>query len=560
MSPAKSSTLEVSNDNKVSEEGLAGTEKIASEKEASRFSGVLDSFTKKESAEEKAQGEADASAAESLSSEGELLDSALFLESIEGEDSEIIAQDFENDGADDIELASTESIDIEFAKTVPSDLADADFPDVDSADVARLDSEKQSLTDKSLTELEPIKSTLLDTEEVANEPERVNNASIDIELANSESIDQDLTSHAFSDDQLASKELTESEFAEVQTTPIIADELTNSGTPSVATLESSATYVSEKALFEPHLKGEVQQADNDLASTEDIDPNSIELEGVQHPLNPILAQIENAQKTDTKVSELKTETLTETPELSLKISNKLSEESMKATKLSTENLLNEGVMAGEKEEAETTIKPSNKIESLLSVVKPEVDRLTADNKESNNLMPTLQTTSALDKSLHKAPNSSPLMQSTQLQQPIDLQAKQAPEMMGEKIMMMINQGKQEVTIRLDPAELGTMHIKLQVQQDQLQVGIQTQLGQSRDIIEQNLPRLREQLAQQGINLGETNVQQQNRQDQSQSQGSPDERHNPLASSGSITDAMPEEQTDWIRSQIQRPAQGIDYYA
>jgi len=125
-------------------------------------------------------------------------------------------------------------------------------------------------------------------------------------------------------------------------------------------------------------------------------------------------------------------------------------------------------------------------------------------------------------------------------------------------MMMISQGKQEVQIRLDPAELGSMFIKVNVQQDQLQLNIQTQAGLSKDIIEQNMPRLREQLAQQGIQLGEANVQQ-----QSQQQGQ--QQHNGMnAMSGGQThnNGMDEEDQTavWMPSKVASTDQGIDFYA
>ena len=146
-----------------------------------------------------------------------------------------------------------------------------------------------------------------------------------------------------------------------------------------------------------------------------------------------------------------------------------------------------------------------------------------------------------------------------LQQPLDLQSKHSAAMMGERVMMMISQGKQEVQIRLDPAELGSIFIKAHVQQDQLQLNIQTQAGLSKDIIEQNMPRLREQLAQQGIQLGEANVQQQSQQ-QGQQQRSHEVNTAPGQTSNGLETAVEEQTAAWIPSKIASTEQGIDYYA
>ncbi len=95
-----------------------------------------------------------------------------------------------------------------------------------------------------------------------------------------------------------------------------------------------------------------------------------------------------------------------------------------------------------------------------------------------------------------------------LQQKFELAAKEAPSMLRERITLMMNQGIQQVEIRLDPAELGSMYIKLQMQNDQLSVSIQVQQPQSRELLEQNMPKLREMLAEQGIQLGESAIEQQ----------------------------------------------------
>lgn len=145
-----------------------------------------------------------------------------------------------------------------------------------------------------------------------------------------------------------------------------------------------------------------------------------------------------------------------------------------------------------------------------------------------------------------------------LQQPLDLHSKQAAAMMGDRVMMMISQGKQEVQIRLDPAELGTMFIKVQIQQEQVQLSIQTQMGSSKDLVEQHMPRLREQLAQQGIQLGEANVQQQSQQ---QGQQQHDAMQNAEQKGFSGLNNMSDEVTaEWVSAKIPHVDQGIDYYA
>lgn len=146
-----------------------------------------------------------------------------------------------------------------------------------------------------------------------------------------------------------------------------------------------------------------------------------------------------------------------------------------------------------------------------------------------------------------------------LDEPLDIKSKQSATMMGERVLMMIAQGRQELQIRLDPAELGSMNIKVQVQQDQVNLNIQTQASLSKDIIEQNMPRLREQLAQQGIQLGESHVEQ-----QAQQQGQQNQQQGVAAvtSGQSQGGDSSEEQANavWIPSPVASEQQGIDFYA
>ena len=204
-----------------------------------------------------------------------------------------------------------------------------------------------------------------------------------------------------------------------------------------------------------------------------------------------------------------------------------------------------------------TLKNSEQDDSVGSPIRHESTAAAQAVTDVNGARPNQTSLAQLDKLM--AGNQQQQATNNLLQQPLDIQSKQAAAMMGERVMMMISQGKQEVQIRLDPAELGSMFIKVNVQQDQLQLNIQTQAGLSKDIIEQNMPRLREQLAQQGIQLGEANVQQ-----QSQQQGQQQQNNGMNAMSGAATHnngMVEEEQTAlWMPSKVASTDQGIDFYA
>ncbi|WP_232604713.1 flagellar hook-length control protein FliK [Photobacterium carnosum] len=101
-----------------------------------------------------------------------------------------------------------------------------------------------------------------------------------------------------------------------------------------------------------------------------------------------------------------------------------------------------------------------------------------------------------------------------IQSPLVLTREQAGEEVHERINMMMAKNLKYVDIRLDPPELGKLHIKLSINQDQASVQFTVNNHQTRDIIEQAMPRLREMLQQQGLQLAQSSVQQDNSQQSS----------------------------------------------
>jgi flagellar hook-length control protein FliK len=57
-----------------------------------------------------------------------------------------------------------------------------------------------------------------------------------------------------------------------------------------------------------------------------------------------------------------------------------------------------------------------------------------------------------------------------------------------------------VTLRLHPAELGELRMEIKVEQDNIKAHITTHNPQVQDILDRNIPKLREVLEQQGMNL------------------------------------------------------------
>ena len=93
------------------------------------------------------------------------------------------------------------------------------------------------------------------------------------------------------------------------------------------------------------------------------------------------------------------------------------------------------------------------------------------------------------------------------QPPLLLTKEQAGDQLADRVQMMMSKNLKHVDIRLDPPELGKLQIKLSMNNDQASVQITVANQQSRDLVEQAMPRLRELLHQQGLQLAQSSVQQ-----------------------------------------------------
>ncbi|HCM46317.1 MAG TPA: flagellar hook-length control protein FliK, partial [Colwellia sp.] len=89
----------------------------------------------------------------------------------------------------------------------------------------------------------------------------------------------------------------------------------------------------------------------------------------------------------------------------------------------------------------------------------------------------------------------------------------------DKVMMTINQKLQRFDITLDPPEFGNMQVRVNLQGEQASVNFIVQNQQAKDVLEQNMHKLRDMLSEQGVDVGDANVEQQNQQQNNDKQKS-----------------------------------------
>lgn len=152
---------------------------------------------------------------------------------------------------------------------------------------------------------------------------------------------------------------------------------------------------------------------------------------------------------------------------------------------------------------------------------------------------------------------------TQLQfdgadKPVNILKPEGQQQLHEKIRWMVNARNSMAEIRLDPPELGSMQVRVNVSGDAASVSFIVQSQHAKDALADAMPRLKDMLAEQGINLGESEV----RKDNSSQNG--DGSGQQLAGNGVPSqdiDGEFDEGSTVIEQSVTREAKGgIDYYA
>ncbi|PJG60690.1 hypothetical protein CUC53_01005 [Aeromonas cavernicola] len=145
---------------------------------------------------------------------------------------------------------------------------------------------------------------------------------------------------------------------------------------------------------------------------------------------------------------------------------------------------------------------------------------------------------------------------------LKLASSDAPAELHQRVNVMLADKLQQIEIQLDPIGLGKMKIQIQISADQ-QANVQfvVQHSQTREMLEQSMPRLRDMLAGQGIQLGQTHVQQQQQQQQQQQtftgQGQHEQGRGHHGRDGHVDGASPSSLKHHVDSRLRS---GIDYYA
>lgn len=78
--------------------------------------------------------------------------------------------------------------------------------------------------------------------------------------------------------------------------------------------------------------------------------------------------------------------------------------------------------------------------------------------------------------------------------------------LGQRLVMMMSSKLKSAEIHLNPKDLGPMEVRIRMHEDKAHVVFTSHVAQTRDALEQAMPRLREMMDQNGVTLGNADVQ------------------------------------------------------
>jgi flagellar hook-length control protein FliK len=140
---------------------------------------------------------------------------------------------------------------------------------------------------------------------------------------------------------------------------------------------------------------------------------------------------------------------------------------------------------------------------------------------------------------------------------INIAKPEGHQQLAEKVRWMVNTKNLVAEIRLDPAELGSVHVKVVMSGESVTVNFLVQSQQARDAVDNATPRLREMLAEKGIELGQSSVRQES--DGQQGQGDAELAKQGGRGNGEAEDVEIPEQVLAQQNIVNGALGGIDYF-
>lgn len=131
---------------------------------------------------------------------------------------------------------------------------------------------------------------------------------------------------------------------------------------------------------------------------------------------------------------------------------------------------------------------------------------------------------------------------------------------SSRVVWMAREGIQQAELRLNPANLGSVDVRLNINNEQASVTFLAQNAATREALEQAMPRLRESLAENGLALTHSEVGQQDQPDQQATDDETGMKNTHLAQVSLALDDIEDEVNAEIQAEINEPPSGVSLYA
>lgn len=125
---------------------------------------------------------------------------------------------------------------------------------------------------------------------------------------------------------------------------------------------------------------------------------------------------------------------------------------------------------------------------------------------------------------------------------------------ADKVMWMASQKVHAADISINPPDLGPVEAKIEMQKDQVNVVFSSQHAQVKEALEQSMPKLREMMSQNGVNLGSVDVRDHSHSQQQSQWG----RSDSYTGRGEVDEA--EEESNVAAKSVIKGSGMVDFYA
>lgn len=198
--------------------------------------------------------------------------------------------------------------------------------------------------------------------------------------------------------------------------------------------------------------------------------------------------------------------------------------------------------------------PNGQAAELIRQIQPGQQRST-DNRAAAGLVTALTPAAS-------APGQASAVSAPQIAMDVQPQLNSAAwsRVVSSRVVWMAREGVQQAELRLNPANLGSVDVRLNINNDQASVTFLAQNAATREALEQAMPRLRESLAENGLSLTHSEVGQQDHSDQQASDDETSMQNGHLAQVSVPLDDTEDELTTGIPAEVNEPSTGVSLYA